>query len=135
MLDARVFFLAAVFNIRTSAVDHGRRFDFLAILRIYLTAHLGSDPVHQDASHSKSDLPAENAGRANNRIKHKRAMGDVRQEARILMVGATFTSYDAVPLGIVQAPQKRTNADRIAYQPRQVNPFDSIRPEHALVEM
>jgi len=25
MLDARVFFLAAVFNIRTSAVDHGRR--------------------------------------------------------------------------------------------------------------
>ena len=31
MLDARVFFLAAVFNARTSAVDHGRRFDFLAI--------------------------------------------------------------------------------------------------------
>ena len=30
MLDARVFFLAAVFNARTSAVDHGRRFDFLA---------------------------------------------------------------------------------------------------------
>jgi hypothetical protein len=31
MLEARVFFLAAVFKIRTSAVDHGRRFDFLAI--------------------------------------------------------------------------------------------------------
>jgi hypothetical protein len=31
MLDARVFFLAAVFNVRTSVVDHGRRFAFFAI--------------------------------------------------------------------------------------------------------
>jgi hypothetical protein len=30
-LAARVFLLAAVFNVRTSAVDHGRRFDFLGI--------------------------------------------------------------------------------------------------------
>jgi hypothetical protein len=31
MLAACVFFLAAAFKVRTSAVDHGRRFDFLAI--------------------------------------------------------------------------------------------------------
>ena len=31
MLGARVFLRAAVFNIRTSAVVHARRFDFLAI--------------------------------------------------------------------------------------------------------
>ena len=31
MLAARVFFLAPVFNVRTSAVDHVRRFDFLGI--------------------------------------------------------------------------------------------------------
>ena len=31
ILAARAFLLAAVFNVRTSAVDHGRRFDFLAI--------------------------------------------------------------------------------------------------------
>jgi hypothetical protein len=31
MLAARVFFLAAVFNIRTSVEVHSRRFDFLAI--------------------------------------------------------------------------------------------------------
>ena len=31
MLDARVFFLAAAFNVRTSAGDYERRFDFLAI--------------------------------------------------------------------------------------------------------
>jgi hypothetical protein len=31
MLAARVFFLAYVFNMRTSAVVHARRFDFLAI--------------------------------------------------------------------------------------------------------
>jgi hypothetical protein len=31
MLAACVFFLAPVFNIRTSAVDHVRRFDFLGI--------------------------------------------------------------------------------------------------------
>jgi hypothetical protein len=31
MFDARVFFLAAVFNVRTSVVDHGRRFAFFAI--------------------------------------------------------------------------------------------------------
>jgi len=31
MLDARVFFLAAVFKVRTSAAVHARRFDFLAI--------------------------------------------------------------------------------------------------------
>jgi hypothetical protein len=31
MLDARVFFLAAAFNVRTSAAVHARRFDFLAI--------------------------------------------------------------------------------------------------------
>ena len=30
MLAARVFFLADVFNMRTSAVVHARRFDFLA---------------------------------------------------------------------------------------------------------
>jgi hypothetical protein len=34
MLATRVFFLAAAFNVRTSAVDHGRRFDFLAIKEI-----------------------------------------------------------------------------------------------------
>jgi len=32
MLAARVFFLAAVFNVRTSAADHERRFNFFAIL-------------------------------------------------------------------------------------------------------
>jgi hypothetical protein len=32
MLDARVFFLAAVFKVRTSAAVQVRRFDFLAIL-------------------------------------------------------------------------------------------------------
>jgi hypothetical protein len=31
MLAARVFFLADVFNMRTSTVVHARRFDFLAI--------------------------------------------------------------------------------------------------------
>jgi len=31
MLDARVFFLAAAFKVRTSAAVHVRRFDFLAI--------------------------------------------------------------------------------------------------------
>jgi hypothetical protein len=31
MLDARVFFLAEVFKVRTSAAVHARRFDFLAI--------------------------------------------------------------------------------------------------------
>jgi hypothetical protein len=31
MLAARVFFLADVFNMRTSAVVHARRFDFLGI--------------------------------------------------------------------------------------------------------
>jgi len=31
MLAARVFFLAAVFKVRTSAADHARRFDFVAI--------------------------------------------------------------------------------------------------------
>jgi hypothetical protein len=31
MLAARVFFLAAVFKVRTSVADHARRFDFLAI--------------------------------------------------------------------------------------------------------
>jgi hypothetical protein len=31
MLAARVFFLAVVFNMRTSVVVHARRFDFLAI--------------------------------------------------------------------------------------------------------
>jgi hypothetical protein len=31
MLAARVFFLAAVFRVRTSAADHERRFDFLGI--------------------------------------------------------------------------------------------------------
>jgi hypothetical protein len=31
MLDARVFFLAAAFKVRTSTAVHVRRFDFLAI--------------------------------------------------------------------------------------------------------
>jgi hypothetical protein len=31
MLAASVFFLAPAFNVRTSTVDHERRFDFLAI--------------------------------------------------------------------------------------------------------
>ena len=33
MLGARVFFLAAVFKVRTSAAVHARRFAFLAIQR------------------------------------------------------------------------------------------------------
>ena len=73
MLAARVFFLAAAFNVRTSDAVHARRFDFLAI-----QTSPGSGKkkcLYMKSTEKETEVYCENE----NHLKHSRAIRRCRQ--------------------------------------------------------